>query len=58
MTARDIAFELDWYMDWKLNKNFTASFVAAFANPGAVVQQNSGRTRNFGYGMIWFAYSY
>jgi hypothetical protein len=58
VTARDIAFELDWYMDWKLNKNFTASFVAAFANPGAVVEQNSGRTKNFGYGMIYFAYSY
>jgi hypothetical protein len=58
VTSRDIAFELDWYMDWKLNKNFTASFVAAFANPGALVQQNSGRTKNFGYGMIYFAYSY
>jgi hypothetical protein len=58
VTSRDIALELDWYMDWKLNDNFTASFVAAFANPGALVEQNSGRTKNFGYGMIYFAYSY
>jgi len=58
VTSRDIAFELDWYMDWKLNDNFTASFVAAFGNPGKLVEQNSGRTRNFGYGMVYFAYSY
>jgi hypothetical protein len=58
VTSRDIAFELDWYMDWKLNRNFSASFVAAFANPGALVAQNSGRTKNFGYGMIYFAYAY
>ncbi len=58
VTARDIAFEMDWYMDWKLNRNFTASFVAAFANPGKLVEQNSGRTKNFGYGMIYLAYSY
>jgi hypothetical protein len=58
VTARDIALEIDWYMDWKLNKNFSTSFVGAFANPGRVVAQNSGRTQNFGYGMIYFAYSY
>jgi hypothetical protein len=58
VTSRDIALELDWYMDWKLNENFTASFVAAFADPGKLVEQNSGRTKNFGYGMIYFAYSY
>jgi hypothetical protein len=58
VTARDVAFEADWYMDWKLNGNFTASFVAAFANPGKVVQQKYDRTSNFGYLMVFVAYHY
>ncbi|MGE5359270.1 MAG: alginate export family protein [Bacteroidales bacterium] len=58
VTARDVAFEIDWYTDWKLNANFTASFVAAFANPGKLVQQARGRTANFGYGMVFVAYHY
>jgi hypothetical protein len=58
VTAHDVAFEIDGYTDWKINKNFTASFVAAFADPGAAVFQNSGRTANFKYGMVFLAYSY
>ena len=45
-------------MDWKVNENFTFSFVAAFADPGELVEQVYGRTRNFAYGMIYLAYSY
>jgi len=58
VTSRDVAFEMDWYMDWKLNKNFTFSFVGAFADPGKLVEQVYDRTKNFGYGMIYLAYSY
>jgi alginate export protein len=58
LTARDVAFEVDWYMDWKLNSNFTLSLIAAFADPGAVVEQAFGRTKNFSYGMIYLGYSY
>jgi hypothetical protein len=58
VTARDVALELDWYMDWKLNKNFTVSFIGAFANPGKLVQQVYDRSKNFGYGMVYIAYSY
>ena len=58
VTARDVAFEMDWYMDWKLNPNFALSLVAAFANPGKLVEQAYGRTKNFAYGMVYLAYSY
>lgn len=58
VTARDVAFEMDWYMDWKVNNNFTFSFVGAFANPGKLVEQAYDRTKNFAYGMILLAYSY
>ncbi len=58
VTDKDIAFEMDLYTDWKLNKNFTISFVGAFADPGKGVQQLTGRTSNFGYGMVYVAYSY
>jgi Alginate export len=58
VTSDDVAVELDWYMDWKINENFTASFVAAFANPGKLVEQVYGRTKNSSYGMIYVAYSY
>ena len=58
VTARDVAFEADWYVDWKVNENFTVSFVGAFANPGRAVQQAFDRTKNFAYGMIYVAYSY
>jgi hypothetical protein len=58
VTSRDIAFELDWYMDWKVNANFTFSFVGAYADPGTAVEQANDRTKDFGYGMIYLAYSY
>jgi hypothetical protein len=58
VTARDVAFEMDWYMDWKVNQNFTLSLVAAFANPGKLVEQAYDRTKNFAYGMAYVAYSY
>ena len=58
VTSRDVAFEMDWYMDWKVNQNFTLSVVGAFANPGALVEQAYGRTKNFAYGMAYLAYSY
>jgi len=58
VSSRDIAVESDAYVDWKINKNFTASFVAAFANPQQAVEQATGRTHNFKYGMVFLAYSY
>jgi Alginate export len=58
VTATDAAFELDAYVDWKLNKNFTLSLVGAFADPGKAVQQATGRTKNFTYGMAYVAYSF
>ena len=61
-------------VDWKFNfdaawgsfgfgnslyhKNVTASVVAAFADPRAGVQQATGRTQHFKYGMVFIAYSY
>ena len=42
----------------ELNDNFTVSFVAAFAEPGKAVEQSSGRTDTFFYGMVYAAYSY
>jgi hypothetical protein len=50
--------ELDWYTDWTINGNFTMSFVAAVAEPGTAIEQASGRSDNFVYGMIYAAYSY
>ena len=58
ITDHNLAVELDGYVDWKVNKNFTASFVAAWADPETAVQQSSGRTQNFRYGMVFLAYSY
>jgi len=58
VTAKDVAFEIDAYTDWKLNRNFTLSLVGAFANPGKAVQQYTGRTKNFTYGMAYIAYSF
>ena len=58
VTDRDVAVEVDLYTDWKLNQNFLLSFVAAFANPGAAVQQATGRTKNFSYGMVYLGYSF
>jgi hypothetical protein len=58
VTSDDIALELDWYMDWSLNDNFIVSFVAAVAEPGDAVEQSSGRTDTFWYGMMFVAYSF
>jgi hypothetical protein len=58
VTDANAAFEIDAYMDWKLNANLTVSVVGAFANPGKAVEQFSGRTKNFGYGMVYVAYSF
>ncbi|HKE95624.1 MAG TPA: alginate export family protein [Povalibacter sp.] len=58
VTSDKVATELDWYMDWSINDHFTCSFVAAVADPGRAVEQSSGRTDTFYYGMIFVAYSY
>jgi len=58
VTAKDVAIEIDVYSDWKMNSNFTLSLVAAYADPGKAVQQFSGRTKNFTYGMAYLAYSF
>ena len=58
VTSDDVAYELDWYMDWSVNDNIIISFVAAVADPGDAVEQSSGRTDTFLYGMIFAAYSF
>lgn len=58
VTSSDVAFEADLYVDWKVNKNFTLSFIGAYGDPGKGVQQVSGRTKNFAYGMFYIGYSY
>jgi hypothetical protein len=58
VTSKSLATELDGYCDWKINGNFTASFVAAWAHPQEAVQQITGRTKDFVYGMVYLAYSY
>ena len=58
VTDNHAATEIDWYTDWKLNSNILVSFVLAFGNPGKAVEQSSGRTENFRYGMVYIAYSF
>lgn len=58
VTDTDVAFEIDAYADWKLNANFTVSIIGAYADPGRAVQQATGRTKNFAYGMVYVGYSY
>lgn len=58
VSVDDVAYELDWYMDWSLNDNFLLSVVAAIAEPGDAVQQSSGRTDTFVYGMLFLAYNF
>jgi len=58
VTSKDVATELDWYMDWTINDNFVVSFVAAVAEPGDAVEQSSGRTDTFWYGMAFASYSF
>jgi len=55
---RDLASEIDAYTDWKLNHAFTVSLLLAYADPGKAVQQATGRTKNFAYGMLYVAYGY
>ncbi|MGE0624382.1 MAG: alginate export family protein [Pseudomonadales bacterium] len=57
VTSDDVAFEIDWYLDWSINDHFTFSVVAAYANPGKAVEQSSGRTEDFYYGMVLLSYS-
>jgi hypothetical protein len=58
VTSSDVAFETNLYVDWKLNNNFTISVLGAYGDPGKAVQQASGRTKNFAYGMVYVGYSY
>ena len=58
VTSKDVATEIDWYMDWTINDHFILSFVAAAAEPGDAVEQSSGRTDTFWYGMLFGAYSF
>jgi hypothetical protein len=58
VTSTDVAFEIDAYADWKLNQNFSVSLLAAYADPGKAVQQATGRTKNFLYGMLYLGYSF
>ena len=57
-TSSNVAFEFDSYLDWKINKNFTLSVVGAFADPHKAAQEAFQRTDNFGYGMVYIAYSF
>ena len=58
VTSEDVAIEFDAYADWKLNSTFTLSLVGAYGDPGKAVQQSSGRTKNFAYGMVYLGYSF
>lgn len=58
VTDDHAAVESDLYVDWKANENFVISLVLAFANPGRAVEQVSGRTKNFSYGMVYLGYSF
>jgi hypothetical protein len=41
-----------------VNENISLSFLGAFADPGQAVQQATGRTKNFVYGMVYVGYSF
>jgi hypothetical protein len=58
ITSSDAGTELDWYMDWSITSNFILSLVLAVGEPGTAVEQFSGRTDNFTYGMIFGSYSF
>jgi alginate export protein len=58
VTSDAVARELDWYTDWTLNDHFVLSFVLAIADPGAAIQQSTGRTDTFVYGMAFVTYKY
>ena len=58
VSSKNVATELDWYADWSLNENFIVSIVAAIASPQDAVQQATGRTKDFKYGMVYVSYTY
>ena len=58
LTEKDLAFETDVYVDWKVNANVSLSVVGAYANPDVAVEQTTGRTANFKYGMVYLGYSF
>jgi len=58
VTDRHAAVEADGYVDWTLNDNFTISVVGAYAHPGKAVEQLTGRTKPFSYGMVYVAYHF
>ncbi len=58
VTATDVASEIDAYVDWDVNSTFTISLLGAYADPGKAVQQATGRTKNFVYGMVYVGYSF
>jgi len=58
VTDKHAAVETDGYVEWKLNSNILLTFVLAYASPGKAVEQNSGRTASFRYGMFYAAYSF
>ncbi|HEX6975915.1 MAG TPA: alginate export family protein [Vicinamibacterales bacterium] len=58
VTDTDVALEIDLYADWKVNRNFTVSLVGAYGDPGKAVQQYTGRTKNFAYGMAYLGYHF
>jgi len=58
VTDKHAANELDGYVDWNVNNNFLVSFVLAFASPGKAVEQATGRTQRFTYGMVYVSYHF
>lgn len=58
VTSDEVGYELDWYMEWSVNDQISLSFVAAVAEPGDGIEQSSGRSDTFYYGMIFAAYSF
>ena len=58
VTAKDVGVRDRRLHRLEMNDNFTVSLVGAFADPGKAVQQSTGRTKNFAYGMAYIAYSF
>ena len=58
VTATDVGWEIDAYVDWDVNSTFTISLLGAYADPGKAIQQATGRTKNFVYGMVYVGYSF
>jgi len=58
ITSSDAGMELDWYTDWSITSNFILSVIVAVGKPGDAVEQSTGRTENFTYGMLYGAYSF